>query len=197
MPKELIPSFLFYCFVNGITPGPANLSSLSASMNYGKRRALNQWRGLFTGFLVDAMLAAAFCVLLGQAVGEHIRFLTYIGAAYIVWLAVHIFLSREDSSEADDKNCNFWTGLLVQLTNAKVILFCVTALSSYVRVYTDSIPALFLTACFLPFTGPVCNLAWLFAGASLRTVFLRHRRLINTVMAASLLLCAANLVLHQ
>ena len=78
-----------------------------------------------------------------------------------------------------------------------MILFCVTALSSYVRVYTDSIPALFLTACFLPFTGPVCNLAWLFAGASLRTVFLRHRRLINTVMAASLLLCAANLVLHQ
>ena len=93
MPKELIPSFLFYCFVNGIPPGPANLSSLSASMNYGKCRALNQWRGLFTGFLVDAMLAAAFCVLLGQAVGEHIRFLTYIGAAYIVWLAVHIFLS--------------------------------------------------------------------------------------------------------
>ena len=78
-----------------------------------------------------------------------------------------------------------------------MILFCVTALSSYVRVYTDSIPALLLTACFLPFTGPVCNLAWLFAGVSLRGVFLRHRRPINAVMAASLLLCAASLILHR
>lgn len=28
MPILLIPSFLLYCFVGGITPGPANLCSL-------------------------------------------------------------------------------------------------------------------------------------------------------------------------
>ena len=196
MPGELIPSFLFYCYVNGITPGPANLSSLSASMNYGRRQALKQWRGLFTGFFLDALAAAVVCALLGQAVGDHVRFLTWIGAAYIVWLAVHIYFSDSTEESEADKNCNFWTGLLVQLTNVKVILFCITALGSYVRAYTDSLPALFLTACFLPFTGPVCNLAWLFAGVKLRGLFLRHRRLINTIIAVSLLLCAVNLLLH-
>ena len=30
MPVSLIPAFLFYCYTNGITPGPANLCSLSA-----------------------------------------------------------------------------------------------------------------------------------------------------------------------
>ena len=86
MPEELIPSFLFYCYVNGITPGPANLSSLSASMNYGKRQALKQWRGLFVGFFLDALAAAVICSVLGQAVGNHVRLLIWVGAAYAVSL---------------------------------------------------------------------------------------------------------------
>jgi len=35
MPISLIPSFLLYCFVGGITPGPANLCSLGAALRCG------------------------------------------------------------------------------------------------------------------------------------------------------------------
>ena len=35
-----------------------------------------------------------------------------------------------------------------------------------------------------------------FAGVTLRGLFLCHRRLINIIMAVSLLLCAMNLILH-
>ncbi len=35
MPISLIPSFLLYCFVGGITPGPANLCSLAAALRCG------------------------------------------------------------------------------------------------------------------------------------------------------------------
>ena len=47
MPVSLIPSFLIYCFVGAITPGPANLCSLGAALRYGRGPALRQWRGLF------------------------------------------------------------------------------------------------------------------------------------------------------
>jgi len=47
---------------------------------------------------------------------------------------------------------------------------------------------------FLPFTGPVCNLVWLFAGASLQSLFTSHRRAVDTTMAAALVLCAFSLV---
>ena len=43
MPVSLLPSFLSFCFINGITPGPANLCSLSTAMNEGKQAALRQW----------------------------------------------------------------------------------------------------------------------------------------------------------
>ena len=52
MPVALIPSFLFYCYINGITPGPANLCSLSASLNAGKKVALRQWWGSRKVYLI-------------------------------------------------------------------------------------------------------------------------------------------------
>ncbi len=42
MPVSLIPSFLAYCYIGAITPGPANLCSLSAALRYGKGPALKQ-----------------------------------------------------------------------------------------------------------------------------------------------------------
>ncbi len=72
MPLRLVPSFLFFTFINGITPGPANLSSLSVSLNYGKQVALRQWRGIFTGFFIDAMAAVLICYFLGKAAGDKI-----------------------------------------------------------------------------------------------------------------------------
>ena len=36
MPISLIPSFLLYCFVGDIPPGPANLCSLGAALRCGR-----------------------------------------------------------------------------------------------------------------------------------------------------------------
>ena len=57
-----------------------------------------------------------------------------------------------------------------------------------------SIWALLLTGIFLEFTGPLCNLVWLFAGASLQKLFANYRKPVDLVMALSLALCALSLV---
>ena len=60
-----------------------------------------------------------------------------------------------------------------------------------------SVPlVLFLVGCFLPFTGPICNLLWLFAGDSLRSLFVNHRKPVNVIMALSLIVCAISIVMH-
>lgn len=207
MPFRLIPSFLFYCYVNGITPGPANLCSLSAALNYGKERALKQWRGLFTGFAIVSVVSAFLNYFLGSALGAYVKWLSYIGAAYLIWLAIHTVRSTaavadNDNAESNtaqrdaERNCNFFTGLLVQLTNVKIMIFCMTALSSFVLPYSRSFFDLLLVGVFLPFTGPICNLAWLFAGAKLQKLFYEHRKVINWIMAGALVLCAVSLVLE-
>ena len=89
---------------------------------------------------------------------------------------------------------SFRTGLLVNLTNVKVIIFCLAALASYVLPYSRSLWALLPVGIFLPFTGPLCNLVWLFAGASLQKLFANHRKTVDVIMALSLALCAVSLV---
>jgi len=195
MPASLIPSFLLYCFVGAITPGPANLCSLSAALRYGKKAALRQWRGLFCGFAVVSLLSALITWLLGTALNRYVSMLSWIGAAYILWLA---WQTLGDSGHAADGSnpaapC-FRTGLLLQLTNVKVMIYCLSILAVYVLPYSGSFHALLAMAIFLPFTGPIANLVWLFAGAGLQKVFANHRKAVNLVMAISLTACAVSLV---
>ena len=194
MHVSLLPSFLLYCFVGGITPGPANLCSLSAALRYGRGPALRQWRGLFSGFFTVSMLAVLATWLLGSALDQYVGALTWIGAAYILWMAWHMLRSSGADADDDPAAPSFRTGYFLQLANVKVIVFCMTALAGYVLPYTRSFWALLVVGLFLPFTGPVANLVWLFAGASLQKLFARHRRAVDAVMAAALALCAVSMV---
>lgn len=194
MPSTMIPTFLLYCYVASITPGPANLCSLAAALRYGRGPALRQWRGIFAGFFIVSMASVLITYLLGTVFNEYVGVLAWVGAAYILWMAWHMLRSSMgDTDGKADEPC-FRTGLFVQLTNVKIMVYCLTALASFVLPYTDSFWALLAVGLFLPFTGPVANLVWLFAGASMQRLFVNHRKAVDVVMAASLALCAVSLV---
>lgn len=194
MPSSLIPSFLLYCYVGTITPGPANLCSLSAALRYGRKAALRQWRGLLTGFTCIAMLSVLLTWLLGSAMNQYVGMLSWVGAAYMLWLAWNMLRTSGGQAEDDPAAPSFRTGLLIQLTNVKVMIFCLTALAGYVLPYSNSLKDLLLVGIFLPLTGPGMNLVWLFAGASLQKLFANHRKAVDIVMAISLAVCAVSLV---
>lgn len=194
MPASMLPSFLLYCYIGAITPGPANLTSLAAALRYGKKPALLQWRGLFFGFFLVSMASVLVTWLLGTMLNEYVGYLAWVGAAYILWMAWHMLRSSGVEAEDNPDQPSFRRGLLVQLTNVKIMVFCLTALASYVLPYTDSFWWLLGVGLFLPFTGPIANLVWLFAGASLQKLFSRHRRAVDIVLALSLVACAISLV---
>lgn len=194
MPASMLPSFLLYCYIGAITPGPANLTSLAAALRYGRKPALRQWRGIFFGFFLVSMASVLVTWLLGTMLNEYVGYLAWVGAAYILWMAWHMLRSSGVEAEDNPDQPTFRRGLLVQLTNVKIMVFCLTALASYVLPYTDSFWWLLGVGLFLPFTGPVANLVWLFAGASLQKLFSRHRRAVDIVLALSLVACAVSLV---
>ena len=195
MPASLIPAFIIYCAVTSITPGPANLCSMAAAVKYGSRQALRQWRGIFVGFGLVALASSAAVWFLGSVLSGYLRVLTWLGALYILYLAWHI-LRSSGSAEADaGAHCGFVTGLLVQLTNAKIMIFCMTALTTYVLPYARSYADVLKVAVLLTFTGPTANLLWLFAGATLQRFFGRYQKTVNAVMALSLAFCAVSIVL--
>ncbi|MDE6456327.1 MAG: LysE family transporter [Dysosmobacter sp.] len=195
MPLSLIPSFLLYCYVGAITPGPANLCSLSTALRYGRGPALRQWRGLFTGFFAVSMASVLITYFLGTVLNQYVCLLSWVGAAYLLWMAWHTLRSSAGPESRAPEAPGFLSGLLVNLTNVKVMIFCLMALASYVLPYTRSFWSLLAAGLFLPFTGPLANLVWLFAGAALQKLFANHRRAVDAVCAAALALCAVSLVL--
>ncbi len=52
----------------------------------------------------------------------------YIGAAYILWLAIHIAFSKP-STENAEQSASFLKGFMLQFVNVKIYMFGVTALT--------------------------------------------------------------------
>lgn len=195
MPITLLPSLLFAIIVVGYSPGPANLYSLACCLKYGRRKALKMWRGLLTGFSIAACIMVLLTHFLGELMGDYVSYLKYLGALYILWLAWKMW---RDSGQTDTeaKDCSFRSGLIVQLTNAKMLLFELTAFSVYVLPYSNKLIDLFIVAILLLIAGPGANLAWLYAGAYLRRFFSRYRKQVDIVMAMLLALCSVYIVLQ-
>lgn len=193
MPISLIPSLLLAILAVGYSPGPANLYSLACCLKFGRRKALKMWRGLLTGFSIGAVIMVVLTHLLGEIMGDYVIYLKYIGAAYILWLAWKMWrFSGQNNTEAQE--CTFTSGMIVQLTNAKMLLFELTAFSVYVLPYSDRIADLFVVAALLLIAGPGANLVWLYAGAYLRRFFSKYQKQVDLVMAILLALCAIYII---
>jgi len=194
MPIELLPSLLLAIVAVGYSPGPANLYSLACCLRYGRRKALRMWRGLLTGFSIAVVIMAVLTHLLGEMMGDYVGYVRYLGAAYILWLAWKMWrFSGQDSTDA--RECSFTSGMIVQMTNAKMLLFDLTAFSVYVLPYSHKLSDLLIFAALLLIAGPGANLAWIYAGAYLRKFFARYQKQVDIIMSLLLALCAIYILL--
>ena len=189
MPYSLLPTFLLQILVVGYTPGPANIYSLVISLRHGRKRSFVMWLGLLIGFSIAITLLAILTHFIGMGFGQFVGYLKYVGVAYIIYLAYRI--SRSDSKrEEKNGDCSFLSGMLVQLTNAKMLLFDLTAFSTFVLPYSNNLVDLFEVSAWLLIAGPGANLVWLLAGSYLRRFFTKYGRQVDVISSVALVLCA-------
>ena len=189
MPYSLLPTLLLQILVVGYTPGPANIYSLAMSLRHGRKQSLVMWLGLLTGFSIAVTLMAVLTHFIGMGFGHYVGYLKYIGVAYILYLAYKIIKSNGQREEKKG-NCTFVSGMLVQMTNAKMLLFDLTVFSTFVLPYSSSLADLLEVSAWLLIAGPGANLVWLLAGGSLRRFFTKYGRQVDIVSAIALVLCA-------
>ena len=194
MPYSLLPTLLLQMLVVGYTPGPANIYSLTMSLRHGGKQSLVMWLGLLTGFSIAVTLLAVLTHFIGMAFGQYVGVLKYVGAAYLVYLASRILRSngRGNDSHGD---CSFMSGMLVQLTNAKMLLFDLTVFSTFVLPYSNNFLHLMEVSAWLLIAGPGGNLVWLLAGSYLRRFFTKYGRQVDVFSAIALVLCALYIML--
>ena len=193
MPGYVVVNFFIYSVINAFTPGPGNILALNTVTNYGYKKGRPLFGGIFAGYYVVQMICAIFVFGVSTFLPDVLGIMKYIGAAYILWLAVHIAISRPDTDSVE-KSASFLKGFLLQFVNVKIYLFGITALTGYITDFSDSLWVLFLFEFIIATIGTVATLTWVGMGMLIQKIYQRHYRVINVILALTLLECVYSML---
>ena len=193
MPGYVMGNFFIYSVINAFTPGPGNILALNTVTNYGYKKGRPLFWGIFAGYYVVQMICAIFVFGVSTFLPDVLGIMKYIGAAYILWLAVHIAMSRPDTDSVE-KSASFLKGFLLQFVNVKIYLFGITALTGYITDFSASLWVLLLFEFIIATIGTVATLTWIGMGVLIQKVYQRHYRVINVILALTLLECVYSML---
>ena len=86
-------------------------------------------------------------------------------------------------------NYGYKKGKPLYFVNVKIYMFGVTALTGYVVGYMSSFPALLFFELVIATIGTIATCTWIGLGVLIQKFYLRHFRVINIILALTLLEC--------
>ena len=193
MPGYVLGNFFIYSVINAFTPGPGNILALNTVTNYGYKKGRPLYWGIFAGYYVVQVICAVFVFGVSTFLPELLGIMKYIGAAYILWLAVHIALSKPTTGTVE-KSASFLKGFLLQFVNVKIYLFGITALTGYVTEYSASLWVLLLFEIIIATIGTIATLTWIGMGVLIQRAYQKYYRIINIILALTLSECVYSML---
>lgn len=193
MPGYVLVNFIIYALINAFTPGPGNILALNTVTNYGYRKGRLLFLGIFTGYYVVQIICAVLIYGVSTVLPNVLGIMKYIGAAYILWLAIHIAISMPEK-ENIDKSASFLRGFLLQFVNVKIYLFGITALTVYITEYSTDFLVLLFFELIIATIGTIATSTWIGMGMLIQRVYHKHYRVINIILAISLLECVYTMI---
>ena len=188
-------SFLAYAFTTAFTPGPNNIMSMTNASRFGFKGAMPFNYGILTGFTIIQLLSTVFCSVLETWIPVIKTPMLLIGAIYMLYLAWGTFRSGSDLGEHSAKS-GYFTAVALQFINPKLYLYCIMSMEAYVVPhYNGQWGKLFLFAVLLSLIGFLATLSWTAFGSAFRTLFTKHAKIVNSIMALLLVYCAVSLFL--
>ncbi len=181
MPGYVLDNFFIYSVINAFTPGPGNILALNTVTNYGYKKGRPLYWGIFAGYYVVQVICAVFVFGVSTFLPDLLGIMKYIGAAYILWLAVHIALSKPTTGTVE-KSASFLKGFLLQFVNVKIYLFGITALTGYVTEYSASLWVLLLFEIIIATIGTIATLTWIGMGVLIQRAYQKYYRVINIIL---------------
>lgn len=188
-------SFAAYLLSTAFTPGPNNIAGMSNAAQHGLKKGFLFNLGIFAGQLSVVFACTVFCRALTSLLPKIELPMRLIGALYILYLAWRTFRSGGEVDEVRTE-ARFLPGLLLCWLNPKYYVYCIVSLETYVLPYyggSDGMIALF--AAILAVTGFLATLCWSVFGSVFRTVFAKHGKIVNTLLALLLVYCAVSMLL--
>jgi len=203
MSLEQLWLFITLTFIVSASPGPVMLSCMADAGRFGFAKSIYTMLGASTGNLVLMLLSA---VGLGLLVGEAewiFHTIKWIGAAYLVYLGIALFLAAphnlQDELPTIRSSHLFWKSLLVAVTNPKGLIYFGALFPQFIDIHQSMTPQFtLLTLIFL-----ATDLLWMAIYALGGSAIMRwlkspsHQRWFNRLSGGALIAAGIALAFTQ
>ena len=201
-------AFSLACFILTITPGPDMTLFLGRTLAGGRAAGIAAFAGASTGSLIHTTLAAVGLSALIAASPEAFWVLKIVGAGYLIFLAVQAIrfgstfrVDARGAAKSRSLKASWLTGIGINLSNPKIILFFVTFLPQFIQAGDPHAGGklFFLGVYFIVFSIPFC-IAMIWAADGLSAALKRRptiTRAIDWVFAIVFSVFAVKILLTQ
>ena len=188
METDLLLATLAFIIPMCFTPGPNNVLCAAHGSQHGLRGTMPLILGMAIGWSTLGLCVGAATVFIEEN-EEFFRLLTYVGAAYISYLAYKLATSSPIDTEHDQADrLGFRTGIVLQVVNGKAWIHFLVLMTAFGGLFGTGFAAKALLVLLNLTFGLPAVITWAAFGTLLRRVFSTERsaRNLNTAMGVAL-----------
>src|ERR1700752_4568134 len=142
MSLQVYLAFVAACIALALLPGPVVTLLIANGLRHGTRAALINCAGPQTGLAIVIGIVAVGLTSLMATMGYWFDWVRFAGAAYLIWLGIKLIRSPVEGVNTDEpppppRGGFFLQGLLVLLSNPKVLVFFGAFIPQFVDMEKD------------------------------------------------------------
>lgn len=169
-------AFSLAMFLLAITPGTGVFATISRALSSGFLNASFVVIGIVIGDIIFLLLAIFGLSAIASILGDFFILVKYLGGIYLLFLGYKILTSKEQETnlkgiyELSWKK-NFLTGLIITLSNPKVILFYLGFLPTFINLQTLTAIDIFIISTVVTIVLGGVMLAYAYSASSAKNLF--------------------------
>lgn len=192
---DVLSALLGFVLVSTITPGPNNLLLAASGIAFGVRRTIPHVIGIHLGVYTLVLLCGLGLGQILLAVPAAITGLKLFGSGYLLYLAWKIlgFKPAAAGKGSSAQPMRIFEGIVFQFSNPKAWMMAATGINISLGFEQGMVVAVMSLCVGFASLGLICNLAWVWFGASLSGLMEKaaYRYVVNGGLAIITLLTVA------
>jgi len=188
-------------FLLAITPGPGVIATISRALASGFNNAAFVVLGIVLGDIIFLLLAIFGLSAIATILGDFFVVVKYLGGLYLLFLGYKILTSKDEETELKaveelSWKKNFSTGLLITLSNPKVILFYLGFLPTFVNLQALTFFDILIISGIVTIVLGSVMLVYAYTASKTRKLFKnkKSKRKINLVASCVMILAGGILI---
>ncbi|RXK01425.1 lysine transporter [Arcobacter sp. CECT 8989] len=190
-------------FLFALSPGPGLFAIISNALSSSLKNTSFLVIGMVIGDIVFLLLAIFGLSAIASILGDFFIIVKYIGGMYLLYLGYKIITTKEEETNIREIKSlpwkkNFIAGLLITLSNPKVIFFYLGFLPTFINLQTLTISDIVIVTTLVTIVLSGVLLAYAYSANSAKKLFKSKsaKRKIN-IVAGSVMITAGGVLISK